>query len=135
MGMKPAEAAGTPREERSAMRYMFLLYHDETRYQGPDDPASQEMGAAYGAFTAGANEAGAFLAGDALQPSATATLVRSNGGGTPLSTDGPFAETKEQLAGFYILECADLDEAIEWAAKIPAAGDGGVEVRPIRELG
>ncbi|MCA1688897.1 MAG: YciI family protein, partial [Actinobacteria bacterium] len=58
-----------------------------------------------------------------------------NGSGTPLSTDGPFAETKEQLAGFYILECADLDEAIEWAAKIPAAADGGVEVRPIRELG
>jgi hypothetical protein len=117
------------------MRYMFLLYHDESRYETPDDPSVQAEPAAYGAFTGAVREAGAFLAGDALQGSATATVVRSGPSGAPLSTDGPFAETKEQLAGFYILECADLDEALDWAAKIPAAGHGAVEVRPVRELG
>jgi hypothetical protein len=61
--------------------------------------------------------------------------VRADPTGAPVSTDGPFAETKEQLVGFYILDCADLDEAIDWAAKIPAARSGSVEIRPIRELG
>ncbi|MGI8802895.1 MAG: YciI family protein [Solirubrobacteraceae bacterium] len=117
------------------MRYMFLLFNDEDRFEGPEDPRMAEEGAAYGAFTGAVNEAGAFRSGDALQGSATATVVRAGENGTPLSTDGPFAETKEQLVGFYILECRDLDEAIEWAAKIPAAGHGAVEVRPIRELG
>jgi hypothetical protein len=117
------------------MRYMFLLYHDESRYETPDDPSVQAEPAAYGAFSGAVREAGAFLAGDALQGSATATVVRTGPSGAPLSTDGPFAETKEQLAGFYMLECADLDEALDWAARIPAAGHGAVEVRPIRELG
>jgi hypothetical protein len=117
------------------MRYMFLLFHDESRYDAPDDPGVQAEPAAYGVFTGAVQEAGAFLSGDALQGSATATVVRADPSGAPLSTDGPFAETKEQLAGFYILECANLDEAIDWAAKIPAAGHGAVEVRPIRELG
>jgi hypothetical protein len=117
------------------MRYMFLLYNDEARFAGPDDPGIQAEGEAYFAFTGAVREAGAFLAGDALQSAGTATVVRADPTGSPLSTDGPFAETKEQLGGFYILECADLDEAIEWAAKIPAARSGGVEIRPIRELG
>lgn len=117
------------------MRYMFLLFNDEARFAGPDDPAIMEEGAAYGAFTGAAKESGSFHSGEALQASATATVVRAGTNGAPLSTDGPFAETKEQLVGFYILECADLDEATDWAAKIPAARAGSVEIRPIRELG
>jgi hypothetical protein len=103
------------------MRYMFLLYNDEARFEGPDDPGIRAEGEAYFAFTGAVRESGAFLAGDALQSATTATVVRADPAGSPLSTDGPFAETKEQIVGFYILECADLDEAIEWAAKIPAA--------------
>ncbi len=116
------------------MRYMFLLFSDENRFSGPDDPGIQEEGAGYGAFTGAAKESGAFHSGEALQSTATATVVRADGGGVPISTDGPFAETKEQLVGFYVLECANLDEAIDWAAKIPAARAGAVEIRPVREL-
>ncbi|HEU0318588.1 MAG TPA: YciI family protein, partial [Solirubrobacteraceae bacterium] len=95
--MKPAPEAGTPNREAPKMRYMFLLYHDESRYETPEDPSVQAEPAAYGAFTEAARTAGAFLAGDALQGSATATIVRAGPTGAPLSTDGPFAETKEQL--------------------------------------
>jgi hypothetical protein len=75
--------------------------------------------------------------GDALYPTATATTVRVNGGkgGDVITSDGPYAETKEALTGFYLLECADLDEAVRWAAKIPAAWTGAVEVRPVIDFG
>jgi hypothetical protein len=76
-------------------------------------------------------ERGAYVAGEALEPVSTATTVRVKGG-ERLITDGPFAETKEQLGGFYLLDCKDLDEAIEYAAKIPGAQSGCVEVRPVR---
>ncbi len=97
-------------------------------------PAQQEanMGAYY-TFTNELNEAGANLGGEALQPTSTATTVRVRDGKT-LTTDGPFAETKEQLGGFYMVKADNLDEAIAWAAKIPGAKNGSIEVRPVMEF-
>jgi hypothetical protein len=116
------------------VRYIFLLYFDEAAAAAAGSPEQVEVSAAYGRVTQEMQQAGAFQAGDALQGSGTATVVRAGSNGSPLTTDGPFAETKEQLGGFYILDCANLDEAVEWAAKIPAAQYGSVEVRPILEL-
>ena len=116
------------------MRYLCLIYFDE---QAQANRSAEEMGAimqAYGKYTEELEGAGAMLAGEALQPTTTATTVQLRSGRT-LTTDGPFAETKEQLGGFYMIEARDLDEAIAWAAKIPAAADGSIEVRPIMEFG
>ena len=107
------------------MQYMALIFHDETPPESPE-----EMMQAYGAVTQEMVAANAFVAGDALQPSSTATCVRVRDGKTDV-TDGPFAETKEQLGGYYLLECENLDQAVEWAAKIPAAANGTIEVRPV----
>jgi hypothetical protein len=90
--------------------------------------------AAYNAFTKATNDRHAFLAGEALQSTGTATTVRVRNGQT-VTTDGPFAETKEQLGGYYLLNCKNLDEAIEFAAMIPGAKHGSIEVRPIMEFG
>jgi hypothetical protein len=87
--------------------------------------------AEYGAFTQSIIKSGNFKAGDALQPSSTATTVRVRGGKT-LTTDGPFAETREQLGGYYLIEAKNLDEAIAIAARVPSAKVGSIEVRPIR---
>src|SRR5215217_1055896 len=87
---------------------------------------------AYYAFGDEAEKAGVLLGGEGLQPTATATTVRVRDG-EPLLTDGPFIETREALGGFYLLECADLDEAARWAAKIPDAATGAVEVRPVMD--
>lgn len=116
------------------MRYVMLIYSDET-IEARRSPAENEANmAGYYAFTNEVRERGNFLDGDALQATTTATTVRVHNGKT-VATDGPFAETKEQLGGYYILECKDLDEAIELAAKIPAAKEGSVEIRPILEFG
>ena len=88
----------------------------------------------YGAFTQEVKEKGLMVAGDPLEKSTTATTVRVRGGSTE-TTDGPYAETKEQLGGYYILDCKDLDEAIECAAKIPSAAFGSIEIRPIMVFG
>jgi hypothetical protein len=110
------------------MKYLCTIYGDESQMATVTPEQVSEMMAAYGAF---GQEAGdAILGGEGLQPSSTATTVRVRDGERML-TDGPFAETKEQLGGFYLLECASLDEAIEWAAKIPGAQFGSVEVRPV----
>jgi len=112
------------------MQYMCLIY--ATEGTGPQ-PGTPEFGAfmkGYMDFTAEVRESGAFVAGDALQPIATATTVSVENGKT-MTTDGPFAETKEQLGGYYLLECKDLDEAIAHAAKIPSAAFGRIEVRPV----
>ena len=85
---------------------------------------------AYGEYTEAVRTAGVFEAGEGLQGTNTATTVRVHNGELS-TTDGPFAETKEQLGGFYVFNCKDLDEAIEWAAKIPGASGGSVEVRPV----
>jgi hypothetical protein len=117
------------------MRYMLLIYGDE-KERGK--MSEQEKGAIfqqYVEFTEGIRKSGAFQAGDPLQPISTATTVRSKNG-KAVTTDGPFAETKEQLGGYYIVEAKNLDEAISMAARIPAVRVGGsVEVRPIMEMG
>jgi hypothetical protein len=114
------------------MQYLLTIYGDESVWENADPQDGAQVIAAYDAFTREAEAAGALLGGEGLQPTATATTVRVRDG-ERLLTDGPFAETKEQLGGFYLLECKDLDEAIEWAAKIPGAEHGSVEVRPVMD--
>lgn len=115
------------------MRYMLLIYGDETADADVSPEQWQEVIEAHGAFAAEARERGMLESGDALQPTATATTVRIRSGKT-ITTDGPFAETKEQLGGFYILDCEDLDEAIEMAGKLPLSESSSVEIRPIMEF-
>ena len=111
------------------MKYLLLIYTREPTEQPPDDVIAEVMDA-YNAFTQHVRDRGAYLAGEALQPTVTATTVRVRDGQT-LTTDGPFAETKEALGGFYMVEAKDLDEAIDIAARIPGAKQGSIEVRPL----
>ncbi len=112
------------------MQYMCLIYSSDSAGPVPETPEFGEMMEGYGAFTQEVRENGVMTAGDPLQPVSTATTVRVRDGATQ-TADGPFAETKEQLGGYYILDCDNLDEAIEYAAKIPTAAFGSIEVRPI----
>ena len=114
------------------MRYMLLIYTDET--SDPTDGTSDAsmMMEGYGRFAQEATEAGVMKGGERLQPINAATTVRVREGRT-MVTDGPFAETKEQLGGFFFLDCKDLDEALAYAAKIPGAQIGSIEVRPVWE--
>jgi hypothetical protein len=117
------------------MRYLILIYEQNSANPSPEPPAPGDVlatSAAYNAYTQMLKERGAFLGGDALQPVTTATTVRVRDGET-MTTDGPFAETKEALGGFYMIEAADLDEALEFAAACPAAQYGSIEIRPIWE--
>ena len=116
------------------MQYLLMIYQNEAEYGKIDAATGKKMMEEYGAFTQSIIQSGNFKAGDALQPTTTATTVRVRDGKTA-TTDGPFAETKEQLGGYYELDCKDLDEAIKWAAQIPGASSGCVEVRPIMEFG
>ena len=111
------------------MQYMLLIYGPEPT-AAPSPEAVQTEIAEYNVFTKEANDRKLMVAGEALHPVATATTVRVRDGKT-MTTDGPFAETKEVLGGFYILNCKNLDEAIEMAAKIPGAKHGAIEVRPV----
>jgi len=114
------------------MRYAALIYTDETVVWS--DEEQLEVMNAYNAFGEEGGKAGVLTGvGEALQPTSTATTVRVRDDET-VTTDGPFAETKEQLGGFYVFECDNLDQAIEWAAKIPGAKHGSIEVRPIMEF-
>jgi hypothetical protein len=114
------------------MRYLLLIYGP------PFDPSSvppevmEGQNAAYAAYTKDVLDRGIMKGGEALQPSTAATSVRVRDGET-LVTDGPFAETREQLGGYYLLDCKDLDDAIRWAARIPDATHGTVEVRPVMD--
>lgn len=112
------------------MQYLLMIYQNEAEYAKIDAAMSQKMLAEYGAFTQGIIQSGNFKAGDGLQPSTTATTVRVRDGKI-LTTDGPFAETREQLGGYYLIEAKDLDTAIGIAARIPGAREGSIEVRPI----
>jgi hypothetical protein len=112
------------------MQYMALIYDTESERDAMSPEERTQYVADFNAFTQAAKDAGVFMAGDALRPVDTATTVRLREGKT-LTTDGPFAETKEQLGGYYLLDCKDLDEALHWAAKIPAAKYGSIEVRPV----
>ena len=116
------------------MRYMMLIYSREGQLTSDQE---REIALRHRAVMNDAKERGIFQGAEPLMPTTTAMTVRINGDGKTLTTDGPFTETKEQLAGYYILDCASVDEAIEWASRIPTGclgGDGCVEIRPIRTM-
>ena len=112
------------------MKYLLLLYGNETAFANASEAEMGKIFQEYMDYTTGIHKSGNYIAGEALQPIATATTVRQRNGKT-LTTDGPFAETKEQLGGFYLVEAKDLDEAIKLASGIPAVRTGSVEIRPI----
>lgn len=112
------------------MQYLLLIYRSEAELNEMEPADRQKVSAEYGAYTQSIVQSGHFKAGDGLQPSTTATTVRVRDGKT-LTTDGPFAETREQLGGYYLVEAKDLDAAIALAARIPNARDGSIEVRPV----
>ena len=114
------------------MKYLLSLYHDETQVPEMSPEQRQESMQRWDAYTTEVKDAGAFLGGEGLEPTALATTVQIQPSGDHIVTDGPFAETKEQLGGFYLLDCENLDEAIAWAKKVPLSG-GGIEVRPVMD--
>ena len=115
------------------MRYLLLIYGDETLWTDPTPEQMAAEMAAHQAFSDATTAEGILRGGEALQPTATATTVRVRDGELML-TDGPFAETREQLGGFYLVECDTLDEAVAAARRIPEAAVGCVEVRPVMEF-
>jgi hypothetical protein len=120
--------------KRDAVRYMLLVYTDESQMERATEDMLKSVAEGHRVVMEEARRAGSFVAAEPLATTATATTVRIRDG-RRLVVDGPFAETKEQLAGYYILECRDLDEALDWAEKIPTAcagGVGSVEIRPMR---
>ncbi|MFZ0593129.1 MAG: YciI family protein [Bryobacteraceae bacterium] len=112
------------------MKYLLMICADETADANLKPKDQQGMMVEYSRYTEAARQAGVYIGGEALHPTTSATTVRVKNGQT-LTTDGPFAETKEQVGGFYLLDCKNLDEAIEWAAKIPHASLGSIEIRPV----
>ena len=116
--------------ETVTVKYILLIYGDEREWQ---DLSQQEMAAVYeahSAYGAALQEAGVMRGGAELKPTSTATTVRF-GNGAPRTLDGPFAETKEQLGGYYIIEVDNLEQAIHWAERMPAMDSGSVEIRPL----
>jgi hypothetical protein len=123
--------AGDQADPRSeTMQYLLIIYQNEAEFGKMDAAARKNLTAEYGGFTQSIIQSGHFKAGDGLQPTTTATTVRVRDG-KALTTDGPFAETREQLAGYYLVEAKDLDTALAIAARIPGAKTGSVEVRPV----
>jgi len=114
------------------MKYMLAIVGDESRFADMSEEDLRAQMARWSEYTQELVRAGAFVSGEGLQTSSTATTLRVEDG-ERLLTDGPFAETKEQLGGFYVIECRDLDEAIDWAAKLPHAENGTTEIRPVME--
>ncbi len=114
------------------MKYMLLIYHPESAWGELTEGERQKMYADYGRFTQEIMASGHYVGGSELHPVATATSVRVRDG-QQLTTDGPFAETKEQLGGYYLIEAANLDEATAIAARVPSARVGTIEVRPLSE--
>lgn len=112
------------------MKYLFLLYNDENAFDAKSPEQKGETIGAYMAYTEAMQKAGVHLAGEPLDHSRRAKRIRQNG-----VEDGPFADGKEQLGGFYMVDVANLDDALEWAARCPAASDGHVEVRPVWNIG
>jgi hypothetical protein len=114
----------------TAMKYMLLIYANESAFQGLPKAEAERGMAAYQAYTEAMQQAGVRVASDRLQPVASATTVRVADGKTSV-LNGPYAETREQLGGFYMIDVPDLDAALSWAARCPGASHGVVEVRPI----
>jgi len=115
------------------MKYMLLIYDDESAWASMAEDESKSMFDEYLSFSNDLVAAGQFVAGDPLESVSTATTVRVRDGRTT-TTDGPFAETKEQLAGYYVVDVPSLDEALAWAAKVPSARIGSIEVRPVQDM-
>ena len=112
------------------MKYLFLIYSDPIAMQQRPPEEMASLSAEYAAYSRSIQESGHWLGGNRLEPALTATTVRVRGGKLS-TTDGPFAETKEQLGGFYLVEAKDLNEAIQLASRIPGARIGSIEVRPV----
>ena len=120
--------------QKNTVRYILLVYSDESKMDAATEDVLNEVAAGHRAVMEEARRAGALVAAEPLAATSTATTVRVRDG-RRVVVDGPFAETKEQLAGYYILECRNLDDAIDWAEKIPTAcagGVGSIEIRPLR---
>jgi hypothetical protein len=115
------------------MRYICLIYSDESQWPKLPKSDTEKMLAEYGAFGESIQKSGHYIRGDRLHPTSAASTVRIRNGKLS-TTDGPFAETKEQLGGFYLIDAKDLNDAIQVAAKIPGARVGSIEVRPIWEM-
>jgi hypothetical protein len=115
------------------MRYILLIYSRESDWTDLPDTEKRKMAQQYGAFTESIRKSGHYVAGDGLDPTSTAATVRVRDGKT-LTTDGPFAETREQLGGYYVIKAKDRNEASAIAARVPGATVGSVEVRPIMEM-
>ena len=116
------------------MQYLLLIYSDESRWATMTPADGQQMSQAFGAYTEALKAAGALVGGERLRPTASATTVRVRDGKQQV-LNGPYAETKEQLAGYYLVEAKDLDDALGWAARCPGASYGSMEVRPIWPMG
>jgi hypothetical protein len=112
------------------MRYALLIYGDQSRRESATGEEIQAVFEAHDAFSKSLADQGVMRGGEGLQPTSAATTVRVRDG-ERLVTDGPFAETKEQLGGFYLVECESIDEAIETAARVPGATEGSIEIRPL----
>jgi hypothetical protein len=120
----PASRGGT------TMQVMLLIYNDEAAWDAMPEAERMACFGAYHAYSAALRDAGAMVAGDPLQPSAAAQTVTTRGG-APVVLDGPYAETKEQLGGYYLIEVPDMEAAMRWAARCPGAALGTIEVRPL----
>ena len=118
------------------MQYLLLIHDEEDVWENLSEEQRNEIYGRYMAYTNELRESGALVGANQLQPTSTATTVRVRDGET-LLTDGPFAEIKERLGGYYVLDCADLDEAVKWAAAIPTVSKRGasIEIRPLIEFG
>jgi hypothetical protein len=116
------------------MKFMFMIYHDENELQALPEREMQTLVDSALDYDDEIRRSGHYIVSDALQPAHTARTIRVRGGKVS-TTDGPFAETKEQLGGFFLIDVKNLDEAIAWAAKVPSARLGSIEVRPIWEMG
>jgi hypothetical protein len=114
------------------MKYMLVLIGDESGFADRTPEEQAESMKAWDAYTSALIDAGVHVGGEGLQPSSTATSVKIQESGDPIVSDGPFAETKEQIGGYYLLDCKDLDDALAWAKRIPMPG-GTVEVRPVMD--
>ena len=114
------------------MHYLLMLYSQEGQWENMTDEAQGQAVAAYGAYTEALKQAGALVGANRLQPTSSATTVTIADGKTQI-LDGPYADTKEQLGGYYLISAPDIDAALAWAARCPGAGHGTIEVRPIFE--
>jgi hypothetical protein len=115
------------------MRYLCLIYDEESLWQTRPKAEGEKLFGEYRAFTEGIQQSGHYVGGNPLQPTPTASTVRVRNGKVS-TTDGPFAETKEQLGGYYLIEAKDLNDAIQVASRIPSAKTGSIEVRPVMEM-